>query len=299
MKPLVKYQIGLAVLGVFALVVTGLVVVQGGTVRQDARTQKLADKAATKLNNYTTKNDTVPDSLEQAGVSETSPNIRYTKKSSTSYEFCVTFKSASNNFSADGVASDILWGGSVRDTSGGDSYSDQYYLYIPADHKKGETCYKISLYGSGFNDPYYQGQGNGQDKGSASGPGANPDPVSAADKTRKADLDRIQAALEEYYANNSDSSYPTLAELNDAAWRKTNQVELPCDPAATSKTDCKLAENSSKGIYGYKPVDSYGVLCTKSGSCSVDYELTTTFDSGKVYKLTYSDYYSYPTGALQ
>lgn len=143
-----KYQIGLAVLGVAALIMLVLVLVQAQAAKADSATYDAAQKAASKLESYTSRNDAIPDSLSAAGVSDAPDTIKYTKLSETQYKFCVTYKSSSG-FSSSDVESRVLSGAYGSAYSSAQTSSDSQessYLYISSTHKKGETCQTIKPY---------------------------------------------------------------------------------------------------------------------------------------------------------
>jgi hypothetical protein len=152
-SPLFKYQVGLAVLGGLVLGLLAFVIVQAGSARQDAKTQKTAEAIATKLNNYLVSEQAVPESLDVIKVDDVPETITYKKLSDESYKFCVTYKSAGNPASATALMSQATGGYSDLYTGGGDTaYNDT--LYISTTHKKGEHCQTIKpyLYTSSYKD---------------------------------------------------------------------------------------------------------------------------------------------------
>ncbi|MDB5169570.1 MAG: hypothetical protein JWO41_926 [Candidatus Saccharibacteria bacterium] len=146
-KGLRKYQIGLAVLGAVTLAMLAITVVQAQAAKADDVTYKAAQNAAEKLQAYTTAKDSIPASLAAAGVNSAPDSIKYTKLSSTKYQFCVTYKSESA-FSSSDVQSRLLsgvYGSSFSSKSGADA-TESSYLYLTPNHKKGQTCQTIKPY---------------------------------------------------------------------------------------------------------------------------------------------------------
>lgn len=152
-----KYRIAVIVLCVLSLGFFLYVAAQGVSAKQDVETLKSAQDAATKLNSYTGKNGTVPQSLEQAGVKDNPSTITYQKLSSSQYKFCVTYKSKSS-LELGGTAS-MLTGaylGGDSSYSGGYSSGDSGYLYVSGQYKKGQNCQTVTVYQYG-NSPYDYG----------------------------------------------------------------------------------------------------------------------------------------------
>lgn len=90
----------------------------------------------------------------------------------------------------------------------------------------------------------------------------------ARDTERKTDLDNIANQLETYYGK--ASGYPSLADLNDATWRKNNEVSMGdnnkalYDPSATTTAPTSTIPASVQlGAYTYIPT----VNGTASTSC--------------------------------
>jgi len=98
----------------------------------------------------------------------------------------------------------------------------------------------------------------------------------ARNRAREADTNALHSQIEYYYGQNS--KYPTLANLNDAAWRATNlkglDVGALTDPQGTSAT---IAAAPAAGAYSYAvtPTD-----CNNSGTDCTAYVLTATYEGG-------------------
>lgn len=146
MKPtLLKYKIGLAVLLAFALVMTGMVMVQASGTKQDTKTNNAASDIADKLNSYVDNNQTVPGSLAEAGAKNVPKTISYTKLSDTSYKFCATYKGNSSGFDATGTATDLLSGsGSGTISNEPNIPVDNSFLTIDPTWHKGANCQTIN-----------------------------------------------------------------------------------------------------------------------------------------------------------
>ena len=157
-RSLIKYRIGLGVIGLFTLVILAVVLVQASATRQDQKTENAANNIATELNNYTGYSFTnpVPNTLSEAGITNVPSTISYTKTSRYSYSFCATYKLSSTDFNASSLAQNVV----ARGMGAGSNYSaNQYnqgsnnysYLYINPIHHKGVNCQYVSSYTSNFN----------------------------------------------------------------------------------------------------------------------------------------------------
>lgn len=123
--------------------------------------------------------------------------------------------------------------------------------------------------------------GGGYDDTSAQSLGAhteNTAPVTAADIRRQVSISTIKAQLETYKTRTG--YYPTLAQLNDASWRKTNLSSLDQshlkDPSGTTYS---LAPRASDGQYGYQTTG-----CTLKGCKS--FVLEALLSNGAKYTKT-------------
>lgn len=113
-------------------------------------------------------------------------------------------------------------------------------------------------------------------------------------KDRQADIDTLQSQLEVYYAQYS--RYPTLANLNDGAWRQANLKNLSTDtlkdPRWSDKNNnCAPAKqvaiiNTVKtGCYTYQPVGPDGAACNNDAVECTQYTLTAQLEgTGKYVK---------------
>lgn len=283
-SPIFKYQLGLAIIGVFTLVIVGLVLVQASATKQDTTTEKHANDIAEKLNNYVESKQAVPESLSNTGISDVPETINYKKVSASSYTFCTNYKATSSNFDSSAVALSLATGGKVD--PGSSDYSSKDYLVIPSSHHKGANCQTISPY------LYNSGGGSGCSLFSSSSycaqplqsqSSSSPSSGTAQDTERKTDINSLQSHLESYYASNGH--YPTLSDLNDPAWVATNMKGLDaaalCDPTDASKS-CKLVSSPSKGAYSYEVDDSNYQACTTESSCA-SYIVSATLSSGEQY----------------
>jgi type II secretory pathway pseudopilin PulG len=100
--------------------------------------------------------------------------------------------------------------------------------------------------------------------------------TTAKDTKRRTDINALQSQLEVYYTDNG--VYPTLANLNDAAWRKANlpgfDDSILKDPAGTQ---AKLVAVPQAKFYAYSPKG-----CDSAGCSS--YTVTATLDGGTALK---------------
>jgi type II secretory pathway pseudopilin PulG len=154
---LAKYKIGLAVIGLFTLVILIMVLAQAGAAKQDKETYDKANKVANKLNSYIDDKQRIPASLNVTGVKDIPDTITYKRISTTKYRFCVTYKADSSGFNATDIETQLIYGA----YGGGDydSYKPDDFLYIDSHHKKGENCQTIKpyIYQENTYDDYYQG----------------------------------------------------------------------------------------------------------------------------------------------
>jgi prepilin-type N-terminal cleavage/methylation domain-containing protein len=109
---------------------------------------------------------------------------------------------------------------------------------------------------------------------------------------RQTDIQKIQSQLETYYAQHS--KYPSLIELNNAAWRTENMKELEAgiisDPSwGTDVTGCTVAEQAAfaaeptEKCYSYQATTTDGSACTDEKIPCAQYTLTTMFEGGEKY----------------
>lgn len=290
-----KYYIGLIILGLLTLGLTGYAVFQAAGSKQDNETERKAQEIADKLNNYTyTKG--VPQSLSDIGVKDIPQTISYTKKSDESYEFCVTYKHESKGYSAGGVEQILtgsiqrqLYGASMYDYDDSAYYDDTSYtpssLYLPYTHKAGKVCRTVKIYNYNqnyynYNDPYsgYNDEGTICDAGVC-----NNNKTSSDDTERQTDIKALHSQLEAYFAVNG--SYPTLANVNDSQWRATNMKGLDKealrDPKGTGYT---LVDKATKNTYDYIVSSDSGKACdNKTADICTIYSLQATLDDGTLY----------------
>jgi hypothetical protein len=141
---LFAYKIGLAIVGLFTIVVFLFVLLQAGNAKKDADLTKRANEIANKLNEHMYSASDLPNSLEEAGVKDVPSSITYKKISNETYTFCVDYKSKSSGFDPSNALSSVVsgyYGG------GYNSYSDeQTSLYILPDHKEGKNCQTVKPY---------------------------------------------------------------------------------------------------------------------------------------------------------
>jgi len=142
---LVRYKIGLLVIGLFTIILLVLVLVQAHAAKQDNETYRAANEIVTKLNNYNLDHDKLPSSLAAAHITNVPASVSYQKLSEGSYKFCVTYKATSSDFDATSALSDVA-SGHYSSPSVSDSTEDSYYLYLPSSHHKGANCQTVKSF---------------------------------------------------------------------------------------------------------------------------------------------------------
>lgn len=147
---LARYKIGFVVLGIFVFGIIIFLIVQASGSRQDAKTQKAAQAIATKLNDYTNKEDTLPENLQEVGVSDVPSTISYRKISDKQYEFCTTYRQDSSNVDASSIFTQALYGYYGVSPFENYDYTNDTILIISSDYKKGKKCQTIEPYTYGF-----------------------------------------------------------------------------------------------------------------------------------------------------
>lgn len=83
----------------------------------------------------------------------------------------------------------------------------------------------------------------------------------ARDSQRQTDINALDSHVEAFFAQNG--AYPTVAQLNNAAWRQKYMKGL--DPGALTAPNSAVAIDataSSKTKYQYAPTDDSGNACT-------------------------------------
>lgn len=152
-----KWRLGVAVLLVVVLGLLGYVVYLGVQGKQDKATLRTAQAMADKLNSYVNSNQKIPDSLDQAGIKNVPSTITYTKKSSSSYEFCVTYKTANVDVGSD-VQQGLTSAATNRMLGSGASGLTASQLTVNATHKAGKQCQTVKAELFNFDNPF--GSGN-------------------------------------------------------------------------------------------------------------------------------------------
>jgi type II secretory pathway pseudopilin PulG len=155
-----KYYIGLFIIGILALGVSGYVLSIGVQARQDVKTEKSAQDIANKLNEYINNKQTIPATLSEAGVHDVPSTISYNKLSEAEYKFCITYKAA-KGYGGSSITTAVT-GAALSQMYNTPSYTDTTYpstepssLYPDYTHKKGENCQTIKpyLYNNSYTNP--------------------------------------------------------------------------------------------------------------------------------------------------
>lgn len=287
MQGIKKYYLGLLVIAVLVVGLTIYLVVLGQGAKQDVATDKRAQDIAGKLNSYIDKNGTIPRSLAEAGITDVPSAIRYTPKGSDSYEFCVTYKAASSYANTD--ITSVIWGAALSNyskantsTYDASNTNPPSSLYLPYEHKKGQTCQTVTPYlsNSGLYHPDIYGT-------SITPPPPSPanasNPVNSAnDVTRQTDIKSLYGQIEAYYAQNA--FYPTLANLNDATWRAANMKGLNKEALRDPEgKDYTLAAVPAAKVYSYSVQASDGSACNNTTKGCAQYTLTATLSNGSMF----------------
>ncbi len=287
-----KYYIGLIIIGLVTLGLTGFTVFQASSAKQDTHTSQRAQDISAKLNNFVATNG-VPESLADANIKDVPSTITYTKKDTDKYEFCVTYKHAGSDYDSVGLTQILT--GSLQGQLYGDGGYDNYpsadnssytpsSLYLPYTHKAGKTCQTVQTYNyyDQYNKPSNDPYGPICDGGLCGSAGTS-QVFNANDTERKADINALHGQVEAYYAQNG--YYPTLANLNDSAWRSTNMKGLDKEALRDPKgTGYVLTAAATKNSYSYAVSDSANKPCdNKTGNECTFYTLAATLDNGSLY----------------
>ncbi len=99
---------------------------------------------------------------------------------------------------------------------------------------------------------------------------------------RQNDIKFVQQAVENYYAQNE--TYPTLAQLNDSAWRSKNMKTLGPDELTDPKASSpNLAGSPAQSIYSYQPTAEDNGNCDNKDRDCMKYTLTATQEGGETF----------------
>lgn len=105
----------------------------------------------------------------------------------------------------------------------------------------------------------------------------------ARDTERETDIKSLYSQVESYFVENN--RYPTLANLNDSAWRDSNlrglSAEALIDP---SGADATLTNTPTLNAYAYEPTGANGEPCDNITTNCTKYTLTATLSDGSVYE---------------
>jgi type II secretion system protein G len=109
----------------------------------------------------------------------------------------------------------------------------------------------------------------------------------ARNTERQTDIKAIHGQVEAYYAQNG--RYPTLDNMNDAAFRSANMkgldVEALKDPKGSAST---LAGTPAANVYAYAVLASDDTACDNAagGKDCAKYTLTATYEGGGTFTKT-------------
>jgi hypothetical protein len=278
-----KYYIGLAVIALFTLGATTFTVVKGLASKQDNITEERARDIANKLNAFISKERKLPNSLDEAGITDVPSTIKYEKTSESTYNFCTTYKEASSYGFSDGITP-LLSGGAVSQFAEDNSTTDSQSTYTASTlypsyyHKKGETCQTIKpyLFSNSYNSYNYNSSTPTISNGSSAAS------ISARDTERQTDIKALHAQIEAYYAQNGN--YPTLANLNNTDWRATNMKGLDKEALRDPKGYSYVLYSSAyKNFYSYAVTGENQLTCDNLTKKCTAYILTATLEAGGTY----------------
>jgi hypothetical protein len=275
-----KYYIGLGAIGVFTLVLLGIVFSKGSVAKQDNVTSKQASIIATKLNEYVINNKKLPESFDSAGIKDVPSTITYKKVSDSEYKFCATYNKAySYSSGLNGLdATSLLYGAALRQasvtplsTDSYDSYQSSYKastLYPTYSYKKGENCQNVqpyltsSSYNYDYNSPSVPTKSVSTiDLGLSGNPSAK-----ARDVQRKTKINSLHSKLEEYY--NNQGEYPstftasTFTGMDASVLLDPNNKSIQIAKAVTNETSATTVPTASGANFVYIPVNCTGSGCT-------------------------------------
>lgn len=109
---------------------------------------------------------------------------------------------------------------------------------------------------------------------------------------RRHDVDKLKRQLEAYSAE--AQAYPTLANINSAAWRAKHLAEVTADDIQDPRwndtiTDCTasgkpvLTKKPAADCYSYQVTGADGNACNNSTVTCAHYTLTATLEGGGTY----------------
>jgi hypothetical protein len=141
-----KYKIGLAIIGLVSLGLFVFVLSQAAATKDDNKIYSRATNIGIDLTNYIADQGSVPSSLGLAGIMNVPSAVTYTQVSSTSFKFCVRYKTTSSDFNAANVETSLLTSsaGSDDDVDAGSGGSGNTVLDLSPEHHKGENCQTVS-----------------------------------------------------------------------------------------------------------------------------------------------------------
>jgi prepilin-type N-terminal cleavage/methylation domain-containing protein len=99
---------------------------------------------------------------------------------------------------------------------------------------------------------------------------------------RQRDVDELRVELESYYSQYN--MYPTLADINNPAWRASNMKgldhEVMRDPNGNGYN---LSAEPAKNVYAYNVTGTSGKACDDARIICTQYTLTATLDGDGTY----------------
>lgn len=151
-----RYRLLVLISGVFIVILFVVMLLIARVQAHDKRTYDRAVDVSTKLDNYITDRNTIPSSLEKAGISSVPSAINYRKVSDTRYEFCVKYQAASGSNPLTALDNAYYnYGGVVTPDAGGIDAMDQTvvpglnlggYVDLDSPHHRGQNCQTVAPY---------------------------------------------------------------------------------------------------------------------------------------------------------
>ena len=107
----------------------------------------------------------------------------------------------------------------------------------------------------------------------------------AQDTERKTDIKAMHGQVEAFYAQ--DGRYPSLANINDSAWRSTNMKGLDKEALKDPDgSDYMLKPLPDKNAYSYSAKASDNGDCNNTTKDCTTYVLTATLGDGSTFTKT-------------
>ena len=139
-----NYKIGLLVLAILTFGLLIFTLAKSGDAKQDKKTVTAINDISSKINDYVSDENKVPNNLSDIGAKNVPSTIKYERVSDTKYKICVTFKT-NESYSGSGVSSVVTAALYSRYSRNIDQYykdnddTEKTVYYAPM-QIKGENC---------------------------------------------------------------------------------------------------------------------------------------------------------------